>query len=271
MLMIMVVGLAVNSLWAGYSHHVLGDSSDFSAATLLTDTNTQRSDAHEASLTLDSQLTTAAQAKANDMVTHNYWSHTSPSGQTPWSFITAAGYSYAVAGENLAYGFNNAADTVSGWMNSPEHRANILDTAYQNVGFGVASSPDYLGQGPATVVVAEYGARAPAVANITFSVSGTGQAAGATSSSGTSPTELSAQPVLRVQLLTGGQAAWSALVLSALAGASLAVIVIRHGRYWRRVFVKSEAYLAHHPFLDIALTTIAVCCFVLTRSSGIIR
>jgi uncharacterized protein YkwD len=269
MLMTVVIGLAINSLWTS-NGHVLGDSSDFSSTSLLTDTNAQRAADHEAALTLDQQLTTAAQTKANDMVAHNYWSHTSPTGQTPWSFITTAGYSYVVAGENLAYGFSNASDTVTGWMSSPEHRANILDAAYQNVGFGVASSSDYLGQGPTTIVVAEYASREPAVANITFSVPNS-TPSGTLSSTSSEPTELSAQPVSRVQLLTGGQAAWSALTLSALAGASLAVIIIRHARYWHCIFARSEAYLAHHPFLDITLTAVAVLGFVLTRSSGSIR
>jgi hypothetical protein len=270
MLMTVVIGLAINSLWS-HNTHVLGASSDFSVSSLLADTNAQRVDDHETALTLDAQLTAAAQAKADDMVAHNYWSHDSPNGQTPWSFITANGYDYAVAGENLAYGFNNATDTIAGWMNSPEHRANILDTAYQNVGFGVASSPDFVGQGPVTVIVAEYASKVPAVANITFSVPSGSQPPTIAPTNTTEPSELSAQTVSRVQLLTNGQAAWSALALSVLAGASLAFIVVRHGRYWRGMLVRSEVYLAHHPFLDIALTAVVVFGFVLTRSGGSIR
>src|SRR5206468_12650742 len=119
-------------------------------------------------LTIDPQLAAAAQAKARDMVAGNYWSHTSPAGKTPWTFISAAGYQYQQAGENLAYGFASADDTEAAWMNSAEHRANILETSYQNVGFGVAQSPNYQGQGAETIVVAEYGQPVPAAANITF-------------------------------------------------------------------------------------------------------
>ena len=108
-----------------------GIKSDFSRSVLLNDTNAQRAGQKQAPLTLDPQLTAAAQAKAEDMATSNYWAHNSPDGKTPWTFISASGYQYQTAGENLAYGFSSASDTVTGWMNSPEHRANILNADYQ--------------------------------------------------------------------------------------------------------------------------------------------
>jgi len=215
----------------------------------------------------------AAQAKANDMVKQNYWSHDAPDGQTPWSFITASGYAYSVAGENLAYGFASAGDTVAGWMNSTDHRANILDSAYQNVGFGVASSPNYQGKGPETVVVAEYAAPEPAVANITFSVPNPPPSSSSASSKPTAsqPTEIPAQPVSRIQLLTGGQAAWTAVAVSALAGAVLALLIVRHGWYLRRLFTRGELFISHHPILDIVGVTLVTAGFLLTRVSGVIR
>ncbi|HEY5152524.1 MAG TPA: CAP domain-containing protein, partial [Candidatus Saccharimonadales bacterium] len=169
------------------------------------------------------------------------------------------GYQYRSAGENLAYGFSNASDTVAGWMNSAPHRANILDADYRNVGFGVASSPDYQGNGPATVVVAEY-AQAAGTA-VAAPLAGTG----------TPDVTSSTQPVARIQLLTGGQAAWSALALSALAGAALAVLIIRYGLSFRRLVMEGESFVAHHPMLDIAVTVIFTAGFVLTRTSGLIR
>ncbi|MDB5164505.1 MAG: hypothetical protein JWL89_131, partial [Candidatus Saccharibacteria bacterium] len=127
MLAIIGVGFIVNTVWSHSA--VLGAQSDFSATSLLDSTNQQRISHKEANLQIDPQLSAAAQAKANDMVGRNYWAHTSPDGQTPWSFITAAGYNYQSAGENLAYGFDNASGVVSGWMNSTEHRDNILDAS----------------------------------------------------------------------------------------------------------------------------------------------
>ncbi|MDB5170598.1 MAG: hypothetical protein JWO35_292 [Candidatus Saccharibacteria bacterium] len=264
MLMIVVVGLMINSLWSNAS--VLGVKTDFTSTALLNETNTSRASEQEPALTIDPQLTAAAQAKANDMAQHNYWSHNSPQGKTPWTFIEASGYQYQAAGENLAYGFTSANDTVIGWMNSTEHRANIMNASYQNVGFGVAQAADYQGKGPQTIVVAEYGQPVAAVANITFTVPNPTAVAGAQKT-----TELSAKPVSRIQLLTGGQAAWSALALSALAGAALMLFVLRHGFRIRRTISRGEAFIAHHPYLDIAIVFIIVAGFVLTRSSGIIR
>src|SRR5947209_5774678 len=124
---------------------------------LLAYSNNQRAAAGEGYLSLNGALDSAAQAKANDMVAENYWGHYSPSGASPWTFISNAGYGYSAAGENLAYGFASSADVITAWMNSAEHRANLLNGGYVDVGFGIANSPDYVGTGPETIVVAEYG------------------------------------------------------------------------------------------------------------------
>jgi uncharacterized protein YkwD len=258
--LIIAGGFWVNSAWSKQTA-VLGASSSFSNSSFLNSTNADRTAAHEAALTLNPELEAAAQAKANDMVSRNYWSHTTPDGQTPWSFITAAGYTYQTAGENLAYGFANASDTVTGWMNSAEHRANILNTTYKDVGFGVASSPDYQSKGSEVVVVAMY---ADPVSN---------PAVTAGSGAVSSPVDLdtSSQLVSRVQLLTGGHATWSVVALSFICGAAAAVYLIQHGFRLRKLVVKGEVLASEHPFIDITIVFIAVAAFVLTRTGGIIR
>lgn len=129
----------------------------FDIGSLLAYSNSQRAAAGESYLNLNGALDAAAQAKANDMVAQNYWGHYSPSGASPWTFISNAGYGYSAAGENLAYGFASSADVITAWMNSAEHRANLLNGGFVDVGFGIANSPDYVGTGPETIVVAEYG------------------------------------------------------------------------------------------------------------------
>lgn len=136
---------------------VLAYATNISPAGLLSATNSHRTSNGVAALSANSLLASAAQAKANDMVAKNYWSHVSPNGTQPWAFITAAGYNYAAAGENLAYGFMTSADTVNGWMNSPSHRANMLNNTFTEVGFGIANSENFIGTGKQTVVVAMYG------------------------------------------------------------------------------------------------------------------
>lgn len=256
MLMTIGLGLVVNSLWTG-NQHVLGATSDFTTSSLLQYTNSYRTKSQESNLTIDAKLSAAAQAKADDMVKNNYWSHTSPDGKTPWYFISASSYSYSSAGENLAYGFSNAGDAISGWMNSPSHRANILNSSYSNVGFGVASSTNFQGKGPEIIIVAEYAAPATYVAGA--------------STAAPLIKELTGTQVSRIQVLTGGQATWSAIALSLLTGAALAIFIIRHGFRIHKIVRKGEVFLARHAYVDIAITLVLVAGFVLTRSGGIIR
>lgn len=265
LLAVVGLGLIINSLWS-HRPGVLGYATDMSAQTLLSDTNAQRANDHEAPLTLNSQLTAAAEAKAKDMATRNYWSHDTPDGRTPWSFITATGYNYQRAGENLAYGFSSASDTIAGWMNSAEHRANILDSYYSQVGFGIVNVPNYQGSGPETLVVAEYAE--PAIAQTASAPVPTfKQTVPAISPSSAEP---ASQKVARIQLITSGAAPWSLFVVSTLAVIAALIFILRHGLFWRRALVKSEAFVVHHPFLDVAAVSIATAGILLSHTAGVI-
>jgi uncharacterized protein YkwD len=123
---------------------------------LLAGHNSLRAGAGLAPLQLNGQLSAAAQAKANDMVANDYWSHYSPSGASPWTFIDQSGYAYSSASENLSYGYATLDGVMSSWASSPVHMANIMNADFLDVGFGVANSANYIGQGPQTVIVAEY-------------------------------------------------------------------------------------------------------------------
>jgi hypothetical protein len=134
---------------------VLGRVSNISVSDLLTDTNSERAISSLPSLRVNPELSQAAFLKAQDMFANNYWAHTSPSGTTPWKWLGDAGYNYDVAGENLAKNYPTAAATVSAWMNSETHRANILNAKYQEVGFAVVDG--MLEGRDTTLVVAYYG------------------------------------------------------------------------------------------------------------------
>jgi len=138
------------------SRDVLSYASEIGVGALLSETNQHRASNGLGPLGLNGKLNSSAQAKAADMVSLDYWAHVSPNGTQPWAFIEAAGYSYQKAGENLAYGFSTSASTLVGWMNSPGHRANILDTNYAEVGFGFVNSANFIGTGQQTIVVAHY-------------------------------------------------------------------------------------------------------------------
>ncbi len=145
---------------AGSEPVVLAYATSISNDGLLNATNSRRSAASKGALTINTKLSQAAQAKANDMATRNYWAHNTPDGTPPWSFITNAGYSYDKAGENLACGFDESSDVVTGWYNSPSHRDNLLHPDYTEVGFGIANAASYncgdLGATQQTIVVAMY-------------------------------------------------------------------------------------------------------------------
>lgn len=118
---------------------VLGYASNISASEVLNQTNQQRIDSNLPPLIMSQKLNQAAAAKAADMFTQDYWAHISPSGVPPWTFIKNSGYSYSVAGENLARDFDSTGPMVDAWMASPTHRANIVHTKYTETGIAVVN------------------------------------------------------------------------------------------------------------------------------------
>ena len=88
-------------------------------------------------LQVDSKLTNLGEQYAQDMVNRNFFSHTNPEGQTPFDRMKLAGIAYTYAGENIAIN-QNVSTAETAFMNSPGHRANILNVSYTNVGIGVA-------------------------------------------------------------------------------------------------------------------------------------
>jgi uncharacterized protein YkwD len=85
----------------------------------------------------DPKLATAALAHSEDMIDNDYFDHTSPEGESPWDRAVAAGYDQPT-GENIATGQEDAATVMDAWMNSPGHRANILNCASRAIGVGLA-------------------------------------------------------------------------------------------------------------------------------------
>ena len=151
---------------------------------LLNLTNQERAASGLPALRLDSRLNNSAGMKAQDMFANDYWNHVSPGCVEPWHWFSLAGYNYTYAGENLAKDFDTAQGVMDGWMNSPGHRANILNPHYTDVGFAVengqspydsipssgnssyttptCSAPISQANEPTTSVVAHYGATAAA-------------------------------------------------------------------------------------------------------------
>ncbi len=112
-------------------------ASSVTPSNIIALTNQQRAAAGLNTLNVDSRLTAAAQAKANNMFSEQYWDHFGPNGETPWMFISQAGYQYVYAGENLAKGFRTAEGVHEAWMASPTHRDNIMSGNYKDIGVAV--------------------------------------------------------------------------------------------------------------------------------------
>ena len=108
------------------------------SAVLVDLANTDRAVSTVPPLSPSPLLTKAAQEKADDMAAKGYFSHTSPTGVTPWHWFTDVGYDYAYAGENLAIDFTDSAQVNQAWMNSPAHRANLIDPGFTEIGIATA-------------------------------------------------------------------------------------------------------------------------------------
>ena len=94
-------------------------------------------------LTEDWQLSRVARYKAQDMKDLGYFSHTSPTYGSPFEMMKSFGISYRTAGENIAKGYSTPKAVVDAWMNSPGHRANILNSFYTHIGVGYVASGNY--------------------------------------------------------------------------------------------------------------------------------
>jgi uncharacterized protein YkwD len=109
-------------------------------ATVIRLTNQQRAKAGCAPLRADTDLHEAAREHSEDMAARDYFSHDSPGGDTFVDRILAAGYRDPGA-ENIAKGYQTAADVMDGWMESSGHRANILNCELRAIGVGAHFGP----------------------------------------------------------------------------------------------------------------------------------
>ncbi len=111
-------------------------ASEITSENVINNINSIRKQNSLSELNVNPALQLAAYEKSVDMIVRNYFDHYA-FGLTPWMFIKNKGYDYSIAGENLAMGFSTSEGVVNAWMNSPGHRANILNPEYEDIGVGV--------------------------------------------------------------------------------------------------------------------------------------
>lgn len=136
---------------------ILGYASNIPASRVVELTNDERKKAGFPELEVSPILSSAAAAKAADMLARDYWAHIAPDGTQPWKYFKDSGYNYRYAGENLARDFSNPEDVVSAWMASASHRENLLSARYQEIGIAVIEGD--LGGVDTTLVVQFFGSR----------------------------------------------------------------------------------------------------------------
>ncbi|WP_019424626.1 CAP domain-containing protein [Paenibacillus sp. OSY-SE] len=102
--------------------------------------NQERTNAGLKPLSLNSSLSKMAMAKAQDMYNNNYFDHQSPTYGSPFDMMKAFGITYSSAGENIAKGQTSPAEVMNQWMNSPGHRANILNSSFTQIGIAYYNS-----------------------------------------------------------------------------------------------------------------------------------
>lgn len=120
---------------------VTGTSLDPELQLVLDLTNLERTSRGLAPLTHNPLLGSAAQLHSQDQADMRTLTHTGSDGSNPGERITRAGYSWRTWAENAAAGYRTAHDLVAAWMNSPGHRANLLNPSVTEIGLGVAATP----------------------------------------------------------------------------------------------------------------------------------
>ncbi|MDI6098762.1 CAP domain-containing protein [Actinoplanes sp. NEAU-A12] len=110
------------------------------AAEVVRLVNVERQKAGCSGLSSESRLEAAAQKHSELQAERNSMSHQLPGEAGMSDRVTAEGYRWRSVGENVAAGYSSAASVMDGWMNSPGHKANILNCGFKEIGVGLAKS-----------------------------------------------------------------------------------------------------------------------------------
>ncbi|HZW83487.1 MAG TPA: SafA/ExsA family spore coat assembly protein [Candidatus Deferrimicrobium sp.] len=103
-------------------------------------TNQERAKNGLGNLIANAELSKVANLKAQDMRDKNYFSHQSPTYGSPFEMMRKFGITYSrIAEENIASGQSTPQEVVNSWMNSPQHRQNILNAQIKQIGVGYAA------------------------------------------------------------------------------------------------------------------------------------
>jgi uncharacterized protein YkwD len=130
-------------------------------ASVLCLLNDERASRGMRRLRANAKLRKAAERHSRNMNLRDFFDHVSPAGTTPLQRVKAAGYLSGaqswMVGENIAWGeqqLSTPREIMRAWMESPGHKANILDRRFRHVGIGIAVGAPVDGGGGATYTTA---------------------------------------------------------------------------------------------------------------------
>lgn len=127
--------------WVSTIKQVKEVQQGFDITDIIEATNKERVAEGLPPLSTNEKLNKSAEIKVDDMIDRQYFEHQAPTGEGVSDLGKKAGYEYVIMGENLALGaFTSSDDIVKAWMESPGHKANILNNKYQDIGVSVKSA-----------------------------------------------------------------------------------------------------------------------------------
>jgi hypothetical protein len=236
---------------------ILGDQAGITVAQLHNRTNDVRKQGNLGALALSDKLSDAAQKKAENMLSVGYWSHDAPDGTTPWQWIEGEGYAYVNAGENLARGFNTIDGIMDAWLDSPSHRANVLNGNYTEVGFAAVNGA--MNGEKTTLVVAMY-AQPVGTPNAGNVLAGTNESKIESGQSG-----------VLTKLRRGLQSLTPSLVITLiLLGITTCVALLAHAYRRRLPKALRQSWYRHHALYKIGIFAIIAVSAVLSYGGGMI-
>jgi uncharacterized protein YkwD len=136
-------------------------------ASLLCLINGERDDYGLGALKANRKLARAALGHSSSMTSRRYVAHTEPNGATFYTRIIRTGYKRGAArwllGENIGTGtkyLGTPGAMVIGWMNSPEHRRNILEPTFRDIGIGtIRGAPTLLAPSEGMTITTDFGVK----------------------------------------------------------------------------------------------------------------
>jgi stress response protein SCP2 len=144
----------LRAIGQGYADGLAGLARDFGvevadepdagpAAEVVAATNVERRRHGLPAFAVDARLGAAAQLHSADMLRRGFFDHQNPDGAQVWDRARTVGYPYRKIAENIAAGQRTAVEVVTGWMDSPGHRRNILDGELHQIGVGHVTGGRY--------------------------------------------------------------------------------------------------------------------------------